>query len=296
MSRLLYIAPCVIALAVASASSPAAGQAPVFRAATSSVTVDVSVRQNGRPVGDLGPADFEIHDSDLPQTVESVVRETQPIDVTCIVDLSGSVQGPLLDALVRAVNAVGQRVRPTDRASVVTFNHQLRQVRPLSDGGWASLPLGAPSGLTSLFDAVTVALIASPEVGRRRMAIVFTDGLDTTSFLDGADMIEIARRSSTSVFTVALSDGTVRAPRRAAHEELFGALATTTGGTLEVLQRDEDVSGTFAQAFEEFRTSYVLNYTYEGPARAGWHPLRVRVTRPGQFEVRARQGYFSADE
>jgi hypothetical protein len=275
---------------------PAAQQA-VFRASTASITVDVPVRQNGRPVTDLGPADFEVRDAGRTQQVAEVTRETLPIDVTCIVDLSGSVQGPVLESLRRSLNAIGQRLRPTDRASVITFNQQIRQVRPLQPGGWPDgLPLGVPSSLTSLFDAVTVALIASPEVGRRRMAIVFTDGLDVSSFLDGAGMLDVARRSATAVFTVALAEGTVRRPRRPAHEDLFTTLANVTGGVLDVLQRDEDLSGSFAQAFEEFRTSYVLSYAYEGPALAGWHPIEVRVTRPGRYDVRARQGYFSGGE
>jgi hypothetical protein len=279
------------------AAAVATAQQAVFRTSTASVTVDVSVRQNGRPVTDLGPADFEVRDAGLTQRIVEVTRETLPIDVTCIVDLSGSVQGPVLDSLRRSINAIGQRLRPTDRASVITFNQQIRQVRPLQPGGWPDgLALGTPSSLTSLFDAVTVALIASPEIGRRRMAIVFTDGLDISSFLDGAGMIEIARRSGTAVFTVALAEGTVRSPRRPAHEDLFTTLSTTTGGVLDVLQRDEDLSGAFAQAFEEFRTSYVLSYAYDGPAVTGWHPIEVRITRPGRFDVRARQGYFSAGE
>lgn len=286
---------CLALLAAATAGATA--QQPVFRASTASITVDVSVRQNGRPVTDLRPDDFEVRDTGLVQQVTEVTRETLPIDVTCIVDLSGSVQGPVLDALARSINAIGLRLRPTDRASVITFNQQIRQVRPLQPGGWPDgLRLGTPSSLTSLFDAVTVALIASPEIGRRRMAIIFTDGLDISSFLDGDGLIEIARRSGTAVFTVALSEGTVRRPQRPAHEDLFTTLSETTGGVLDVLQRDEDLSGSFAQAFEDFRTSYVLSYAYDGPPLAGWHPIEVRVTRPGQFDVRARQGYFREGE
>lgn len=296
MMRRMAAGVVLVTVGLAALGAQQAPPAPVFRASTASVSVDVSVRQNGRPVTDLAPGDFEVLDAGVAQQVTEVVRETLPIDVTCIIDLSGSVQGPVLEALTRAVTSVGERLRPTDRATVLTFNHQIRQVRPLAAGGWSNLSIGTPSGLTSLFDAVTLSLISSPEVGRRRMVIVFTDGLDTTSFLDGAGMIEIARRSSSSVFIVALSEGTVRRPEPPAHEALFAALADTTGGALETLQRDEDISGTFAQAFDDFRTSYVLNYTYEGPPRAGWHPLDVQVRRADAYEVRARQGYFSTGE
>ena len=187
------------ALGIGVAARPA--QDITFRVTTDTITVDVSVIVDGRPVTDLTVDDFVLTDSGRPQKITSLSRETLPIDVTCIIDLSASVQGPLLDALTRAVDAIGSGLGPSDRARVVSFNQQIRQVRPLEAGWPADLSLGTPGSLTSLFDAVTVALIAPAEIGRRRMAIVFTDGLDTTSFLDGSQLLEIARRSNMAVFT-----------------------------------------------------------------------------------------------
>jgi len=283
----------VVATLLAICPAVSAGQDVVFRATTETVTVDVSVEQDGRPIADLTASDFIVTDNGRPQTVTEVTRETLPIDLTCIIDLSGSVDGPLLDALTRAVDAVGRALRPDDRASVVTFNQHIRHVRTMQAGWPADFVLGAPGSLTSLFDAMAVALITPVEVGRRSMAIVFTDGVDTTSFTDGSSLIDIARRSNTAVFTVALADGTRARPREPGHRALFEALATATGGVLDVVQRDEDLSAAFEDALDAFRTSYVLAYTYEGPAEPGWHPIEVTIERPGTFEVRARQGYFS---
>ena len=280
---------------VAALLSPlAAPQDPVFRTGTVSVQVDVAVHQNNRPVSDLGPDDFDILDVGVPQTVLEVARESFPIDLTCIVDMSRSVQGPVLENLTRAVNAIGERLRPDDRAAVITFNQQIRRLRPMQAGGWPDgLALGTPASVTSLFDAVTVSLIGPAEVGRRRMAIIFTDGIDSSSFVSGETLVDMARRADTAVFTVALTEGTVRRPARPGHQALFAALADTTGGALQVLQRDEDLSQSFIAAFESFRSSYVVRYVYAGPPRPGWHPIEVRIRRPGTFEVRARQGYFS---
>lgn len=284
----------VLSLLAAIAVVPLGAQDVVFRSIVDSVMVDVSVRQGGRPVSNLVAADFEVRDDGLVQEITSVSRETLPIDVTFIVDLSASVQGAVLAALNRSIAQVGQRLGANDRAAVVTFNHQITQVRVLETGGWPSgLALGTPAGLTSLFDAMTVSLIVPPEIGRRRMAIVFTDGLDTTSFVEGTGVVEIARRAATSVFTVALTDGSVRNPERPPHESLFRTLAETTGGAVAVLQRDEDLSRSFEQVFDDFRTSYVLQYSYGGPVKPGWHELAVRVVKAGNFDVRARRGYFS---
>ena len=273
------------------------GGQTAFRSGVDFVQVDVSVRRRGVPVTGLSARDFRVHDSGVEQTLAEVSHEVLPVDVLLIIDLSGSVEGPLLDSLTRAVEAVRARLRTTDRAIVITFNHRIRELAAVTAGELGStLALGTPAGQTSLIDAVTVALVRPPEAGRRRMAIVFTDGLDSTSFLDGQTLVDVARRAEAAVFTVALTPGTERREVRPPHQALFETLAEATGGALAVLQRNQDLGPSFVQAFEEFRTSYVLRYAYEGPARPGWHPLTVRVTRPssgGPYEVRARLGYFA---
>ena len=77
--------------------------------------------------------------------------------------------------------------------------------------------------------------------------------------------------------------------------ELFDRLAELTGGAVVVLRPNQNLGESFVQAFDEFRASYVLRYAYEGPPQPGWHQLVVRVTRRGQYDVRARQGYFAGN-
>ena len=172
----------------------------------------------------------------------------------------------------------------------------MREVRALTPVlAQTSISLGAPTGSTSMFDALTISLVAPPEANRRRMVILFTDGRDDSSFTDAESLLEVATRSQMAVFTVAVADGTLRRPERAPQEAVFTALADATGGTAVVMQRDEDLAGSFVRAFDAFRTSYVLRYAYEGPGQRGWHAITVRVKRPGQFQVRARPGYFTAE-
>jgi VWFA-related protein len=287
----------LVLTAAAAAISAATSAQVVFRSGVASVSVDVSVQQRGREVVDLTADDFELLDNDLPQRILDVGREALPIDITFVVDVSGSVTGPLQDAIRRAIGAVGERLRDIDRTAVVEFNHRVREIRPLSPtNGPMAIILGSPAGSTSLFDAVGVSLLATAEPSRRRMAIVFTDGRDDTSFIDAESLVEVAKRSQMAVFTVAVAGGSSRRPERAAHEAVFSALAEVTGGTAVVMQQDQDLSTSFVRAFDEFRTSYVLRYAYEGPQRSGWHAITVRVKRPGTFEVRARPGYFAAGE
>jgi len=268
-------------------------QQPVFRSVVDSVMVDVSVRQRGRPTTNLTIRDFELRDNGIVQTIDDVSREALPIEATLVVDLSGSVQGVLFQKLVRAVQEVERHLRPTDRTRLVTFNHRVREI--VGDG---TRPPGAgiaevvPRGQTSLFDGLVLSFIVPPNPSFRQMAIVFTDGQDTMSFLDARAVLEVARRANIAVFTVAVAEGTERLPFSAAHEALFKELADQTGGLTVVLQRDQDLGDAFVRAIEQFRTSYVLRYTATGVKREGWHDLTVSVKRSGTYEVRARRGYF----
>lgn len=50
-------------------------------------------------------------------------------------------------------------------------------------------------------------------------------------------------------------------------------------------------TGPILQVLDEVRASYVLYYTPRGVPDTGWHPISVKVTRPGNYDVRVRPGY-----
>jgi VWFA-related protein len=290
----------VLSLAMATALTVApidGAQQPVFRSSVDLVNVTVSVKQNGKPVDGLRPADFEVRDEGEVRPIVDLSRDTLPLDVTLALDMSASVTGAMQQLLERAVNEVGHSIRPGDRVRVVTFNYRVSQVRDFDSGsGPLDVHFGTPSGGTALFDAIVASIVTPADGDRRQMAIVFTDGEDTASFADEPMMIDAAARSATTIFAVTLAGGTRAAPNRTASERLFQALTNATGGALAVLQRDEDLGPSFVRAFDEFRTSYVLRVpatTVASKRSDGWHALSVKLTRSGRYEVRARPGYFA---
>ena len=228
------------------------------------------------------------------QVVTDVSRESMPLDVALVIDTSGSVQGRQLEALVRAVQAVARRLKPTDRATLVTFNERVRRlVKASGTDAILSASRSIASGdQTSLRDAVAMALMTDRADDRRSMMILLSDGYDTSSVVGDTAFLEIARRADSVIFVVAtiptslVSLGVVQAP------PILDSLTTITGGRLEVLIRDDDVSSSFLRAIDDFRASYVVRYLATGVAVPGWHDITVGVTRPGKFTVRARRGYF----
>lgn len=261
----------------------------VFRSRVDLVTVDVSVRRGSRLVNDLTARDFEVRDNGDVQVLQDVIFEPARIETTLVVDLSGSVQGPLLRAVTQAVASVQARMRPTDRVNFVRFNQHIEEVA-LDASRAASLPslMGEPGGMTSLLDALAAALIRPRDPDYRQLVIVFTDGADTMSFLDERTVKAVAARREAAVFVVGLTSG---ASDAFPHRPMFDEIAQATGGRVATVGRNGSLAAAFVQALDEFRSSYVLSYVYQGAVRAGWHDLSVRVLRPGTFDVRARRGY-----
>jgi VWFA-related protein len=287
--RLLRVSALLLFLLGAAGSA----QQPSFRAGVESVAVDVSVRSDGKPVAGLTAADFRLTDNGAVQSILDLSRESLPVDVTFVADLSGSQEGPRLGAFRRAIDAALGRLQPGDRAALVLFDPQIREYRGLEQSKQLSISVAeeAGGGATALRDAVAMSLVSDSDASRRRMVIVFTDGRDAGSFLDEGELLTVAGHSGVTVFVVALTDGTTRVPQPASNPGLLRALTETTGGTLAVVQRDQDINASFVQALDDFRLSYVLRYTPTSRS-AGWHDVAVSLTRRGRFDVRARRGYF----
>ena len=286
------LAPLILFLMVATA---AAGQQPTFRLATPSVALDVSVTRDGNPVAGLTAPDFLLADNGVRQTITDVSREQLPVDVTLIADLSGTAEGPRLDAFRRALGQTRQSLGAGDRARLVLFDPRIQEFEGLEKAGEVMINSEVRAlyaGASALLDAVAVSLVRKPDPFYRRMAIVLTDGQDGRSFLDEPKLFDVVARTDMTVFAVALTDGTTRMPRRPSNERMLQALADASGGALTIVQRDADLAASFVRKLEEFRTSYVLRYSPTGTPAGGWHEVDVRVSQPGRFDVRARKGYF----
>lgn len=285
------LATLVLSLALA---TTAAGQQPTFRLATPSVVLDVSVTRDGKPVAGLTVPDFRLADNGVRQTITDVSREQLRVDVTLIADLSGTAEGPRLDAFRRALRLTLRSLGAGDRARLVLFDPRIQEIAGLEKAGEVTINSdvrAVDGGASALVDAVSVSLIRKPDPFYRRMAIVFTDGQDGRSFLDEPKLFDVVARTDMTVFAVALTDGTTRVPKRPSNERMLQALADASGGALTIVQRDADLAASFVGKLDEFRTSYVVRYSPTGVPAGGWHEVEVRLSQPGSFDVRARKGY-----
>ena len=179
---------------------PADAQQP-FRSGVDVVRVDALVTDGHRPIAGLKAADFELLDNGVPQQIDSVALDSQPLAVVLVLDTSGSVAGNKMAHLAAAVGVLLKGLRPADRAALVTFSHRLWLPAPLSSNLGqirAMLANVTAQGGTALNDAVYAGMALSDTADSKPLVLVFSDGIDNASWLE-ADAVESAARRADAV-------------------------------------------------------------------------------------------------
>jgi VWFA-related protein len=273
-------------LALVALLVPAWVASQTFSSRVDSVRVDVLVTAGGIPVTGLQAEDFEVRDNGALQSVRLLEAGSLALDVTVALDLSSSLEPGQFATLRNGVGLLLEALQPNDRAALLTFNQTVFQQQALtSDVSLvrAALEQADLWGGTALADAMYAGITLSEAAGRRPLLIVFSDGIDTTSWLSAGDVINAARRFETVVYAVSTA-GSRETP------QLLRDVTSQTGGNLlHVTSRDFEAS--FIRILEEFRQRYLLSYTLGADPARGWHRIEVRVKRRGA-SVKARSGYF----
>jgi VWFA-related protein len=284
-----FATPAIVAASVLlAAAGPLGQQAPTFSSRVEAVRVDVLVTERGQPLRGLTPADFELSDNGIPQQVDLAAFDSIPLNVVLTLDVSGSMLGEPLAELKAAGRAVVDGLAKDDRAALVTFSHMV-QVRQRLTGDRAALRAAIDSswsgGETALVDASQAAMILGESDVGRALVILFSDGVDTTSWLAPPAVLRSARRTDAVVYAVS-------SPGAGATPKFLDELCETTGGRLLEVQSPDRLTPALLQVLQEFRQRYVISYSPRGVARDGWHALQVRV-KNRNAAVKARPGYLA---
>lgn len=283
MSRVRLAAAGVIVLATGVAGL---AQQPTFSSRLDVVRVDALVTDGGRPVLGLAPGDFVILDNGTPQTVDLASFETLPVNVILAFDQSNSVTGDRMAQLRDAARAVLGALTPRDQAALVTFSHRVELRQALTHESRLvvdAVSAAKPSGETSLFDGVYAGLLVGVNDGARNLVIVFSDGVDTASWLGAEQIIETAKRSDAVVYALS--------PKGAGSVPFLRELTDQTGGSTIEVEALRELSARFVAILAEFRHRYLLSYSPKGVTAPGWHRLEVKL-KNRRATVKARPGYI----
>ena len=268
-------------------SLPTAGQVR-FSTRVESVRVDVLATAGSVPVADLKDVDFEVRDNGIVQKVTLVGNEKALVNVMLALDTSGSLSEERLQRLRAACEALIGKLQPGESAGLITFSHVVTQLHTMTTElrrVTAALAQVEPAGGTSLADAVSLGLSLGEQSTGRALLVVFSDGVDTTSWQTENVVFASARRAETVLYGVAVTpDG--GSPR------FLREVAEATGGKVMEVQSNDRLEEAFVKILDEFRQRYLLSYTPTGVTKPGWHKIEVRVKRRG-VTAKARPGYFA---
>ena len=277
-------------------------QPPVrFRSTADAVRVDVQVRQGGRPVPGLSAADFELRDNKVLQQIEAIAIEDVPVTLFLALDVSSSVKGQMLEQLKTAARAAVGALRDDDSAALLTFSQRIDRPAKMTRDRQAvmsAIDRMAAQGATALRDTVFAATVLREQAPGRVILLVFTDGLDTVSWLDTATVIESALRSDMVIYAVAMQPPPPESqePLYKGEPELFPGfflsdLTGRTGGELLQVKGGAELTNAFAKIVSDFKSRYLLTYSPKGVPTGGWHPIEVKL-KSRRGEVTARRGYW----
>ena len=258
----------------------------MFKSGIEAVRVDVLVTRDGRPVTNLTTGDFDVVDNGVRQRVDHAWFDEIPLNLVFAVDASSSVAGDRAQRLRQACRSLLADLRKDDQAGLIVFSD------PVAVGSGLTRDFAAvraavdrpfPLGRTALVDATHLSILLAESEPGRGLVIVFSDGIEVSSYLPADAVLETAKRSDAVVYAVAL--------RNVARPPFLRDLADTSGGEFFEIVSPLDIEPVFRRVLEEFRHRYLLSYTPTGVERAGWHRLQVHVRHRG-VSVKARPGYF----
>ncbi|MBI4265764.1 MAG: VWA domain-containing protein [Acidobacteria bacterium] len=286
------------------AQTPVAGQrSGPFRAGIDVVSLSVTVMDGmNRYVIDLDGDDFSVFEDGVKQDLTFFNRRQQPIALSLLLDSSASMEDKIGTLQVAATNFV-RRLKENDIAQIIDFDSRVLIRQPFTANHEeliASIHELTSGGSTSLHNAIYIALrelakvrAVTEEDVRRQALIVFSDGEDTSSLVSFEEVLDLAKRSETAIYTIALrgTDTSSRGFREA--EFIMRQLAQETGGRSFFPAKIEDLNGVYAQIADELASQYTLGYVSKNTRRDGtFRRIVVQVSRPN-VTPRTKKGYYA---
>jgi VWFA-related protein len=253
-------------------------------------------------VTDLTPEQLNIFEDGAKQDIAYFNRTNVPIALVLLLDTSSSMEDKMATAKEAAVG-FARRVRPQDLGQLIGFADRVDVLQPFTSDQSAlerAVRKTVANGSTTLYNALYIALkelkkvrAAAGEDVRRQAIVVFTDGEDTSSLVGFDELLDLARRSETVIYAIALrSPREIEARAYAVTDYSLRQLAQQTGGRPFFPTRIEDLAGAYGQIADELANQYVVGFVSKNTKRDGaWRKLTVRVDREATT-ARTRLGYF----
>jgi Ca-activated chloride channel family protein len=257
---------------------------------------------HGEFVPGLSQENFQVFEDGRQQKLTVFQRGDTPVTVGLIVDHSRSM-GPELTAVAAAVSAFAQTSNPQDEMFVVDFNDQvwfqLLDGKPFSnDPAELEKAVSAVTarGRTALYDAVAEG-INHLKFGRwdKKALVIVSDGGDNASQHTYSQILALAQRSQTLVYSI----GLLGALDQDENPDALRKLCKNTGGLAYFPGSEVNVNDISKQIARDLREQYTLGFAPEDSNNShSFRKIEVKVTAPGRgkLHARSRPGYFGTQD
>jgi Ca-activated chloride channel family protein len=242
--------------------------------------------------------DFELLVDGQVKSISDMTRAETSVRLAMLFDNSGSLDMAREFEKQAAMHFFRKVMRPSDEAAIYSVESESYLAQPLTnDVGRLERTIesfGRPEGSTSLFDAIIDAAAYLRPYNSRRVLVIVSDGVETTSRNDFETTIQRVLADDCQIFIVqtGLYDGANL--RALAAERRMEQLAGQTGGAVYIPKTTNELDMAFQQIAADLAHQYVLSY-YPGDERRDgrFHVIDLRVRSRKDVRVRARKGYYS---
>lgn len=285
--------------------APAPAQPPLqvpFRAGVDLVSLNVTVSDGGgKYITDLTAEDFNVFEDGVKQEVTFFNRTNLPIALALLLDTSASMDERMGIAQEAAIGFAKQ-LHPSDQAEVIDFDSQVRILQNFTNDAGAleqAIRQTTANGSTSLYNALYIALKDLKKVKaettsdiRRQAIVLLSDGDDTSSLIEFEQVLDLAKRSETVIYTIGLRQGEIGRREFKEAEFVLKQLSSETGGKAFFPTDARELQKIYQSIWDELSSQYAIAYSSGNPKRDGaWRRIQVRIVKPG-LAARTKQGYY----
>ena len=273
-----------------------------IRSGVELVSLNVTVTDaGGKYVTDMNEDEFEVYEDGAKQKLTFFSRTQQPISLALLLDTSASMDERMGIAQEAAIGFARQ-LHKDDQAEVVDFDSQVRILQSFTNDAPTlekAIRQTTPNGSTSLYNAIYISLKelkkqrATSTADIRRQAIVLlSDGDDTSSLIEFEEVLDLAKRSETAIYSIGLRQGEVGRREFKEAEFVLKQLANETGGRAYFVSDARELPKIYQAIWDELSSQYSIAYSSANPKRDGaWRRVQVRLVRPNTI-ARTKLGYY----
>jgi Ca-activated chloride channel family protein len=295
----LWLATCAVALCGAIVAH---AQGQRIRSGIELVSLNVTVTDPaGKYATDLVEADFEVYEDGAKQNLTFFSRTQQPIALALLLDTSASMDERMSIAQEAAIGFARQ-LHKEDQAEVIDFDSQVRILQAFTNDAAAlekAIRQTTPNGSTSLYNALYIALKDLKKIKaettsdiRRQAIVLLSDGDDTSSLIEFDQVLDLAKRSETVIYSIGLRQGEIARREFKEAEFVLKQLSSETGGRAFFPTDARDLQKIYQSIWDELASQYALAYSSANPKRDGaWRRVQVRIVKPG-LTARTKLGYY----